>query len=177
VLIALGEVLENRLRRDRAPRRRRKLREGVSLHFGQAAAQAARLAQLRGDQKEHGELRREGLGRGHADLRTGVRGEDRVRHARDLTPGDVYDGRDRRAFPPRLRQRGHRVRRLARLRDAERQGAVVDDGPAIAELAAVIDFDGQARHPLDQELADQRRVPRRAAGEKENPVEPRDLLR
>ena len=46
----------------------------------------------------------------------------------------------------------------------------VDDRVAVAVLRAVVDFDRHARELLDQELADERRVPRRAAGED------RDLL-
>ena len=46
-----------------------------------------------------------------------------------------------------------------------------DDRIAVAVLGAVVDFDRDARELLDHELADQPRVPRRAARED------RDLLR
>ena len=71
----------------------------------------------------------------------------------------------------RLAQRRQRVGRLARLRDDDRQLVAADDRVAVAVLGAVVDLDRHLRQRLDQVLADQRRVPRRAARDD------RDLLR
>ena len=66
-------------------------------------------------------------------------------------------------FRLRLAQRRERVGRLARLRDDDRQLVRRDDRIAIAVLGAVVDFDRHLRERLDEVLADQRRMPRRAA--------------
>ena len=64
----------------------------------------------------------------------------------------------------RLAQGAQRVGRLARLAQDEDERAVVERRVAVAELAGVLDLDRQVREPLDQVLADQGRVPARAAG-------------
>src|SRR5262249_49494783 len=56
-----------------------------------------------------------------------------------------------------------RVRRLPRLRDDREQRALAEDRVAIAELAPVVDLARDAGEPLDQELADEARVPCRSA--------------
>ena len=76
-----------------------------------------------------------------------------------------------------LAQRGQRVGGLARLRDDDRQRVRRHDRTAIAELGAVVDFDRHARQLLDHELADQRRVPRRAAREDRDLLDRRELRR
>ena len=50
-----------------------------------------------------------------------------------------------------------------RLGDPDDQGAVVHDRIAVAELGRVFDLDRDPRHLLEHVLADQRRVPGRAA--------------
>ncbi len=50
--------------------------------------------------------------------------------------------------------------------------AVVDDGVAVAVLGAVVDLHRQPRQLLDEELAHQRRVPRGAAGEHVDALDP-----
>ena len=63
----------------------------------------------------------------------------------------------------RLAEGAEGVGRLARLAQDEDERAVVERGVAVAELAGVLDFDGQVRQPLDQVFADQGRVPARTA--------------
>ena len=67
-------------------------------------------------------------------------------------------------------QRRQRVGGLARLRDDDGQLVLADDRIAVAVLRAVVHFDRDLRQRLDQILADQAGVPRRAAGDD------RDLL-
>ena len=55
---------------------------------------------------------------------------------------------------------------------------VADDRIAIAVLRAVVHVDRHARERLDQELSDERRVPRRAAREDHDPLDvAQDLIR
>ncbi len=136
-----------------------------------------RGAQLGREQVEHRQLRGEGLGRGHADLGPRVCGIDGVGHSRDLASGHVHDRADRRARAPGFGQGRDGVRRLAGLRDADRQRLSVHDRPPVAELAAVIDLDGNPGHALDEELPDEARVPGRPAGQQQDTVVALDLLR
>ena len=106
-----------------------------------------------------------------------MRFDDGVRGSRHLRSGDVHDRDQRRPGLAGFGERGHRVGGFPGLRDPDRQGAAVDDRAAIAELAAVVHFDRHSGHALDQELADQRRVPRRPAREQQHPVEPGHALR
>ena len=79
------------------------------------------------------------------------------------------------APPLRLAQGAQRVGRLARLAEDEDQRPVVERGVAIAELAGVLDLDRQVGQPLDQVLADQGRVPARAAGGEDDAADPAEL--
>ena len=133
------------------------------------AARPPRAAQLRGEQVEDGELRREGLGRGDADLRAGVRGEDRRRPSRAIwLPGTLTIAAIGDPARRASRERGHACRPsrpTARSRRVSVRSSTT--GPAVAELAAVVHLDRDPGHALDQELADQapraRRCRRRAA--------------
>ncbi len=78
-------------------------------------------------------------------------------------------------LPLRLAEGAEGVGRLARLAEDEDQRAVVERGVAVAELAGVLDLDRQVGQPLDQVLADQRRVPARAAGGEDDPADPAEL--
>ena len=78
-------------------------------------------------------------------------------------------------LPLRLAERAEGVGRLARLAEDEDQRAVVERGVAVAELAGVLDLDGQVGEPLDQVLADQRRVPARAAGGEDDAADAAEL--
>src|SRR4029079_15292676 len=76
----------------------------------------------------------------------------------------------------RLLHAGDHVRRLARLRHADDQRRLVDDRIAVAVLGAVVDLDRDPRRVLEQELADEPRMPRRSAGDDVHLLELRPLL-
>jgi hypothetical protein len=84
---------------------------------------------------------------------------------RRLRAGDVRQRDEARAALLRRLHRPDRVDRLAGLRDAGDQHRGVGDRIAVAVLRGVVDLDRNPRQLLDQELADERRVPRGAAGE------------
>src|SRR5712672_2396260 len=71
---------------------------------------------------------------------------------------------------------GERVGRFARLADAYGQSLAVENGIAIAELAAVVDLDLHTREPLNHELAGQAGVPARSAGHDAHLIEIAELL-
>ena len=121
-------------------------------------------SELERQQVERGQLRRERLGARDADLGARVRVEHVRRAARDRGVDDVADREHRRAALARGLDGGQRVRRLPRLRHDDQQRLRVEERVAVAELAAVVDLARQAREPLDEELADEAGVPRRAAG-------------
>ena len=81
-----------------------------------------------------------------------------------------------RAASLRLSKRGERVRRFARLRDDDGQGVLADDRAAVSIFGAVVDVDRDAGELLDHELADEARVPRRAARQNRDLVDRGQLL-
>ena len=80
--------------------------------------------------------------------------------------------------PRRLASRigGERIGRLARLGDADHQRPVVHHGVPIAELRGVLHLDRDPGHLLQHVLADQRRVPRGAAGGDDDPLDLLELV-
>ena len=72
--------------------------------------------------------------------------------------------------------RGQSVRGFSGLADADRQRFCIEDGIAIAEFAAVIDFDLQAGKPFDHELSGEAGVPAGAAGDDAHLLEFAELL-
>ncbi len=122
-------------------------------------------------------LRREGLGRGDADLRAGVQVDAAVGLLGDRAADDVADGQRGVPLAFHLAQGGQRVGRFAALRDGEQQRVVVQRRIAIAQLAGVFDFDRNAGQLFDQVLADQGRVPACAAGGEHDAVDAAKLLR
>src|SRR5882762_5761409 len=68
------------------------------------------------------------------------------------------------------------VGRFARLADAYGQSLAVENGIAIAELAAVVDLHLHARQPLDHEFPGQARMPARSAGDDAHLLEFAELL-
>ena len=106
---------------------------------------AAHLGQLQREEVERDELRRERLGRGDADLRTGVRVDRAFGFARGHAADHVADREAARALALGLAQRRQRVGGLARLRDRDGQRLVVDDRIAIAVLGAVVHLDRDLR--------------------------------
>ena len=91
-------------------------------------------------QRQRRQLRREALGRRHADLGPGVRVQRAVRRARDRRVDDVADREDAAAAGARLLHRRQRVGGLAALRDGDDEVAGADDRIAVAELARQIDL-------------------------------------
>ena len=114
---------------------------------------SAHLRQIESEQVKRGELGGEGLGGGHADLRAGV-GVDRARGlARDHGADHIADGESLRTFGFGFALGGDGVGGFAGLRDQHGERVGGDDGIAIAPFAGIIDFDRNARHALDHELA------------------------
>ena len=136
----------------------------------------AQAAEANGEEEERRQLGGEGLGGSDADLRTGMRVEDVVRLAGNGGADHVADGES--AGSPRLgfAEAAQRVGGLAALRDGDAEGPRVDERLAIAELARQIDLDRDAGQGLDHELAGQRGVPARAAGDDVDLVQARDRL-
>ncbi len=85
--------------------------------------------------------------------------------ARDHGADHVADGEGARTFGFCLTLGGERVRRFTRLRNDHGERVRLDDRVAVAEFAAVIDFDRNARQLFDHELARERGVPAGAAGD------------
>ena len=72
-----------------------------------------------------------------------------------------------------LAECGERIGRFPGLGDRNHQAALVDDGPAVAELAGEIDLGGNPGDLLDHVLPDQAGVVGRATGDQKDPL---DLL-
>jgi hypothetical protein len=137
----------------------------------------ARAADADREQEQRDELAGEGLRRGDADLRPRVGHHDARALAGDRRTLHVADADGLRVeLDLRAPQRRERVRRLARLADGDHERPRVDDRVAVAELGRVVDFDRDAREPFEEELADERRVPRRAAREQHDAVEVPELV-
>ena len=132
-------------------------------------------AQVERQQGQDGDLGRERLGAGDADLGAGVQVDAAVGLAGDRAADGVDDRQGRMPPPLRLAEGAQRVGRLARLAEDEDERPVVERGVAVAELAGVLDLDRQVGQPLDQVLADQGRVPARAAGGEDDPADPAEL--
>ena len=111
------------------------------------------------------QLRRERLGRGDADLRPGMRqsvpaASRVIMEPTTLQIASVFEPF---CFASRCAASVSAVSPDCEITTVSVFG--VDDRIAVAELAAVIDFDRDARQLLDHELAGQRRVPAGAAGD------------
>ncbi len=137
---------------------------------------SADLAKIRSKQQQSGELRGERFCGGHADFRAGVRDDRASGFAGDHRAHYVADGERRGAFDFRFTLRGKRVRCFAGLADANGQCFGIEDGIAIAEFAAVIDFDLQAREALDHEFSGEGGVPACSAGDDAHLLELAELL-
>src|SRR5579883_2269134 len=134
---------------------------GLQLGWGQGPPH---LAQVERKQVKGGELRGEGLGRGHANFWTGMGVDGALGLARDHGSDDVADGEGLAALAFGFALGGDGVGGLARLRDEQGDGIGGNDGVAIAPLAGVIDLDGNLGQTFDHELAGLAGVPAGAAG-------------
>ena len=147
------------------------------VHDGQAVRERelSEPAEVKRQEQEHGHLGGKRLGAGDADLGTGVEIDAAVGLACDGAADGVDDRQ--RGVPAALRlvERTQGIGRLARLAEHEDQRPIVERGIAIAELAGVFDLDGQMGEPLDQVLADQGRVPARAARRQDDPPHAAEL--
>ena len=169
-----GDLLDLRRELQRLLEQLRQLQQRVDVRLGRLRRQrAAHLAQAQRQQVERDELRRERLGRGDADLRA----RRACRSCRRSRASPCCRRRCRWrccAAPSRFASRS------AASVSAVSPDCVItiasvfggDDRVAVAVLRAVVDFDRHARQLLDQELADQRRVPRRAAREDRDAARP-----
>ncbi len=132
----------------------------------------AQAAELEREQRQRDHLARERLGRRDADLRAGVQVDAAVGLARDRRADDVHDARASRAprrFASRIAASVSAVSPDCEI--TMHSVSSFDDRVAVAELRRVLDLDRDARELLDHVLADQRRVPARAAGGDDDAVE------
>ena len=129
----------------------------------------AQAAEVEGQQGEGRELGGEGLGGGDPDLRPGMGQERPRRFAGQHRALHVADADGQGALALGLAEGGQGVRGLAALADGHGQGVRVHDGRAVAELASVVHLGGDSRDLLEQELAHERGVPARPAGEEHHP--------
>ena len=120
---------------------------------------AADLPQIQGQEQKRGELAGKGLRRGHADFGAGVRVDRAGRFAREHRADHVADRQHFRALSGALRARAASVSAVSPDWLMDHQAVLVEDGIAIAELAAVIHFHRHVRQPLDHEFPGERRVP------------------
>ena len=149
---------------------------GPQLRDALGRQRPAQLGEVQGEEREGEALRRERLRRGDADLAAAARVERAVGLARELRSHLVADRERERAALARDALRGDRVGRLARLRDGDRERALVDHGIAVAELGGVLDVDGEPGPLLDQQAADHAGMAGGAAGRDRDAVDREQLL-
>ena len=130
---------------------------------------------MRRQRGEHGQLAGERLGRGDADFRPCVRGQQQIRLARHRAGGHVDDHADGLAMRLAMPERGERVGGLPALRDEQCQPAVFEHGIAIAELGCDIDIDRNARELFEPVFRDQPRIETGAAGDDRQPADLREV--
>src|SRR5690348_13200293 len=98
------------------------------------------------------------------------------RFAGDHRTHDVADSQSRRALLFGFALGSDGIRRFAGLADANGQGPGVEDGIAVTEFAAVINFNRQTREALDHELAGKPGMPTGAASDDADLLEGAELL-
>ncbi len=128
------------------------------------------------EQVDGGDLAREGLGGGDADLEAGSREQDRVGVLGRLAPHHVGDPEHVSAPLAREPHRGEGVGRLARLGDADDEIARADDRVAIAVLGGDVHLDGDPRPGLDRVPAREPGVVAGAAGDDDDAAHLSGLL-
>ena len=116
---------------------------------GRRVEVAAQAAEIDGEQVEGHQLGGEGLGRGDADLRTGVGVDDAVALAGDGGFDHVADRQHLAALVVGFAQGRQGVGGLAALADHQGQGPGGDQRVAVTELAGDIDLDRDAGMLLD----------------------------
>ena len=138
---------------------------------------AQRLRKIQTEQIERDELRRVRLRRRDGDLRTRPGDDHVIRLAGDGAADDVRDGQHARARALRFAQRRQRVGRLAGLADDDDQRIRRDDRIAVSVFGGDVRLHRNAREALDDVLADEAGVQRRAAGDDVNPADRANLVR
>ena len=121
-------------------------------------------------------MRRVRLGRGHPDLRPGLRVEYGIAFAGQAAARRIADGQRPATAAPGHADRGQGIGRLAGLRHGHHQGAGGQLGIAVAEFAAQLRLHRQARQGLDNQPAVQARVKRSAATDDDHPPEPAPVV-
>ena len=121
--------------------------------------------QMRGERGEHCQLAGKGLGRGNTDFRPGMGGQQQVGLTRHAAGRHVDDDGNGLAIVLAMAQRSERIRRLARLRNEQRQPAFLQHRIAVAELACDIDIDGNAGEGFEPIFGDHPGVKAGAAGD------------
>ncbi len=124
-------------------------------------------AQIRQKNREHVEIDQrcgEGLGRCHADLRSGLHRNEPVGKPHGLRADRIHDGPQDGALAARFLHGREGVDRFSGLADGEHDRVLIDDGVAVAELRCDLHLDGNARDALDQNAAHHARVRGGAAG-------------
>ncbi len=128
-------------------------------------------AKVQREQGQRGDLRRKGLGRSHADFRAGVQVNPAVGFAGDRRADHVADRQRRVPFALAFPHGREGVGRLAALRDREHHRPRAQGRIAIAQLARVFDFGGNAGELFQQIFPNQPGVPTRAARGEHDPVD------
>ncbi len=132
---------------------------------------AAQASEVESKKVEGHQLRGKRLGRGHTDLGTGVGVDDPVAFPGNRRFDDVADRQDLAALAMRLAQGREGISCLTALADHQGQGFFCHQWVAIAKLAGNIDFNRNPGMLFQQELANQSRMPRGAAGNDIDPVQ------
>ncbi len=133
-------------------------------------ADVVQAPEVQGQQGQRQALRRVGLGRGHANLRTGVQVDASVGFLGDRAAHHVADGQRRMALAFHFAQRRQRIGRLAALGDRKQQCPVIDRRIAITQLAGIFHFHRQPGQFLDRVFAHQRGMPTRAARRQDDAI-------
>ena len=106
-------------------------------------------AQVQRQHREDDHLGREGFGARDPDLGPGVEVDSAIGLAGDGAADGIDNSQGGVTSAPGLAQRSQRIGRFARLAEHEDKRAIVERGVAIAELAGVLDLNGQVRQALD----------------------------
>ena len=117
-----------------------------------------------GERRQHRELTGEGLGARDPDLGAGMGRKDDIRLARHRRFRHIDDRRHMLTERLGMAQGGKRVGGLARLRDEQRQPALLQDRLAIAEFRGDIDLDRHAGDLLEPDPGHHAGIEAGAAG-------------
>ena len=117
------------------------------------AREIAEAAEIKREHPERENLAREGLGARHADLGAGMQVNSTVRLASDRGTDHVANGKRKVPLALALAEGRQCIRGFAGLADGDDDRVVVDRRIAVAELAGVLDLDGNLGELLDEVFA------------------------